>query len=78
MREIINIGQHVDHRTKYWAAVKSIIDNIVNYMTIILQTKGPRTTLAERAYRTVLSACTGKNLQEDRHQEEAGRILVGR
>ena len=76
VREMINIGQKVDHRSKYWEAVKSIIDNIANYLTVILETKGPRTTLGQRAYRTVLAACSGKNLVDGRHQEQAARILV--
>ena len=76
IRELTMIGQHREHREKYWQTVQLIIDNIEKYLTVILQTKGSRTTVANRAYRTVLAACSGKNIKEQRIVGQTSKILV--
>ena len=75
-REMLVIGQQRDHRAKYWQTLQAIIDNIKKYLTVILQTKGSRTTIDARAYRTVLAACSGKNLTKLRSIHATGTILV--
>ena len=75
IRELASIGRS-DRSPKYWQTVQAIIENVENYLTVLLQTKGPRTTVNARAFRTVLAACSGQNLQEQRRVHEASMILV--
>ena len=77
IRELASIGRSSGDRSpKYWQTVQAIIENVENYLTVLLQTKGPRTTVNARAFRTVLAACSGQNLQEQRRVHEASMILV--
>ena len=77
LREIVEIaGKKQDNTPKYWETVQAIVQNIEHYLTVILQTKGTRATVDERAYRTVLAACSGENLKTNRRVHQAGMILV--
>ena len=62
-----------DKRMKHWRILQSIVENINMYLTNILKTKGSRTTVAQRAYRTVLAACSGPNLK---YIDNACKVLV--
>ena len=77
IRELTTIGRQRDHRTKYWQTIESIVDNIKSFLTVVLHSKGCRTTENQRTYRTVLMACSGQNLKEQRNVREAGDALVG-
>lgn len=77
VRELTIIGGQRDHRTKYWETVESIVGNIKSFLSVVLHTEGTRTTVNQRAYRTVLAACSGQNLKEQRHVREASEALVG-
>lgn len=76
IRELALVGGHRDNRKKYWETLESIAENIKGYLTVILQTKGPRTTINQQAFRTILAACSGPNLAQQRNMREAGDVLV--
>ena len=60
-------------RTK---AIDSVFSNLKTYLTELMVTKGPRNKLATSAFRTVVAACSGPNLRENRVLTQAGNILV--
>ena len=76
IRELVNFGGHRDSRKKYWETLNAIAENIKKYLTVVLQSKGPRTTVNQRAYRTVLAACTGSNLRRQKNLRLASDVLV--
>ena len=76
IRELTLLGGHRDNREKYWQTLEAIVANITSYLTVVLQTKGPRTTINQRAYRTVLAACSGENLVKQKSMSTAGTVLV--
>lgn len=55
---------------------KAVIENIKNYLSEVMETKGPRTKLATQAFRTVVAACSGPNLVQDRTLTAASAALV--
>ena len=76
IRELTFVGSRTEHSYKYWQAVETIIDNISNYLNEILATKGTRTTVAQRAYRTVLAACSSTKLADQKNISQAASVLV--
>ena len=76
IRELTFVGSRTEHSYKYWQAVETIIDNISNYLNEILATKGTRTTVAQRAYRTVLAACSSSKLVGQKNIVQAASVLV--
>ena len=74
IRELTQLGSHKGKHA-YWDSMQAIVDNVSNYLNGILETKGPRTTANQRAYRTVLAACAGPNLVESRIQTKAASVL---
>ena len=84
VREIGSIGLLRDNRERRWKTVEAIVENIQRYLTVILECKGSthtggsRSTIDERAYRTVLAACSGENLVKQRLRFEASQCLVRR
>jgi len=70
IRELVTIGGHPDNRHKYWDTLKAITANIKEYLTVVLGTKGSRSTVNQRAYRTVLAACSGTNLKNVRQTSD--------
>ena len=75
IRELTLIGCHGGLSENYRQTVDAIISNIGEYLSVLMKTKGPRTTEGERAYRTVLAACSGENLRAERRLASAGTIL---
>jgi len=74
IRELSVIG--AERGRRHSQVLQSIIDNLNKYLTTIMATKGSRTTLEQRAYRTVMAACSGTNLQRNRHVSHASSLLV--
>ena len=65
-----------DKRMNRLRSMEAVIHNLKSYLTKVLQTKGSRSTLDQRAYRTVLAACSGTNLLNDKYMILASRALV--
>lgn len=76
IRELTLVAGGPDRRQQGWQAAQAVIDNIKRYLTVSLHTKGSRTTENQRAYRTVVAACSGHNLVSQRKLSETGRLLV--
>ena len=76
IRELTLIGGHTDNKAKYWQTIESIINNISKYLHEILSTKGSRTTRAQQTYRTLMAACSGPNLAENKNINRAASVLV--
>ena len=77
IREMAMLGRSTStHAAKYWETVEAIVQNVQNYLTVLLKTKGSRTTVDARAYRTVLAACSGPNLTQHKRVHAASTILV--
>ena len=62
VRYLANFADSSKQTVKYRQAGDAILANIKNYLNELMTTKGPRTTIAQRAYRTVVAACSGANL----------------
>ena len=75
IRELALIAGVPNHKQKRWQVMQFLILNLKRYLTVTLQTKGSRTTVDQRAYQTVLAACSGPNLSGG-HLRETGRLLV--
>ena len=77
IREMTMLGRSSgDHTAKYWQTVQAIVQNLKKYLTVLLKTKGSRTTVDARAFRTVLAACSGPNLTQLKRVHAASTILV--
>lgn len=62
IRELAQIGRvTAEHNFK---AMGAIITNLKAYLTKISRVKGSRRTVHERAFRTVVAACSGDNIRE--------------
>ena len=75
IRELALIGGRTQHSQKHWDTIETIIANIKDYLNNILGTKGSRTTVAQRAYRTVLAACSSSKLAEEKNVRRAAAVL---
>ena len=76
IRELTLVGGHAEHRAKYWQTIEAITTNINQYLNRVLATKGSRSTGKQQAYRTVLAACAGQNIVDNRNICRAAGILV--
>lgn len=74
MRELSLIGDKGSQSQQ--SLFHLIIDNLNKYLTTIMEAKGSRRTVDQRAYRTVMAACSGTNLKRDRHIAHASNLLV--
>ena len=61
---------------KQLVVADSIIENIHSYLSEMMATKGTRKTLNQQAFRTVVAACCGKNLRQNRVIEASSNSLV--
>lgn len=75
VRELGTIGGHGNQRQKYWDTLRSIVNNIQEYLTVVLRTKGSRTKMNEQTYRTILAACSGINLKRESKVYLASELL---
>ena len=77
-RYLQEIGSDCTQSTQVRETIDAIMKNVTNYLTTILQTKGTRQTIEQQAYRTVVAACAGPNLRENRLMDSASRVLVSK
>ena len=76
IRELSVIADNDSERGGRQPVLELIIDNLNHYLTTIMEAKGSRTTVNQRAYRTVMAACSGANLEQNRHVAHASSLLV--
>ena len=69
-------GRNNGKGPKHWRSVEQVIDNVRNYLTKILYTKGSRTTVDQRAYRTVMAALSGENIVKSKSLMLVASLLV--
>ena len=55
---------------------EGVIANLKTYLSELMAVKGSRTKLAAQTFRTVVSACCGKNLMDERTLTRAAKMLV--
>ena len=85
IRELSLFGRHdmrdrhaQYHPAAYWQAMQAVVASLKHYLSTILKTKGSRHTVAQRAYRTVVAACSSVNLNEMRLVQTCAKLLVSR
>ena len=76
IRHLTEIGSDHSKSMQVRTTVDAMIANVSDYLTKILATKGSRSTIDQRTYRTVVAACSGSNLREKKLMGYACRILV--
>ena len=76
MRYLLRTEKASHHTVKYLATVDAIIVNIKNYLSEMMKSKGPRAKLAQQTHRTVIAACCGVNLKENKICTNAAKVLV--
>ena len=76
VRHLTTIGCAEPHTHSYHRAVTAIIQNLKKYLTVVMTTKGTRKTVEQRCYRTVLAACSGSNLVQQKLMGTASQVLV--
>jgi hypothetical protein len=57
-------------------AINAVFANVKTYLNELMAVKGSRNKLAAQTFRTVVAACSGSNLCEQRTLTHAGRLLV--
>ena len=65
-----------DKSEKEWKIMNAVMENLRDYLSRISKTKSTRKTLSERAFRTVVAACSGQNLRDNRLIQTLCRELV--
>ena len=76
MRYLLRTEKASHHTVKYLTTVDAIIVNIKNYLSEMMKSKGPRAKLAQQTHRTVIAACCGVNLKENKICTNAAKVLV--
>ena len=76
IRYLQEIGLDSTQSLQVRATVDAIVENVSNYLTEIMQTKGTRQTVEQQAYRTVMAACMGPNMREAKLMTQAALTLV--
>ena len=75
MRHLANFADASHQTAKYRQAADAIVANIKNYLQQLLKVKGSRTTISQRAYRTVVAACSGANLVTNTLLRKTSEVL---
>lgn len=76
VRHLTQMGSDDFHSVQLRATVDIMMRNMSDDLTKILATKGTRTTIDQQAYRTVVAACSGPKLRDNKLMGNACRILV--
>ena len=76
LRHLLKYENVSGHDKRHAKAVAGVIANLKTYLGDLMATKGSRNKLAAQTFRTVVAACCGENLRQDRTLKKAGSILV--